>query len=287
MVNAKETVMKIATVLFSAVLFTTSIPLLSLSSAGQAAIIKKKLKKYVPYSDTIGWKLCQDKENFDCIIVKEKIVEEKIMTKRGEKIIKKRVFETWEELFPDAAARELVQKLNRLNIKLKKSMLIAVPKDKNKTLADFSPFPKWIAAPEKELIIFDPALLALAAYSPQGKLLRWMPAIGGMDRCIDTWRRCRTIVGELKVTIKGDEKTRSHKYPLGCPRKEPCAPMPWFVGFYKRLFGFHASEKMVGKHDSHGCVRLFLNDARWLHQNFAEERKTKVIIKKYPHPNRS
>ncbi len=265
--------MRVVTVLFFSVLFTIS-----------PAFAKEKPK--VPYSDTIGWKLCQNKEKFDCVIVKETGA-------------KKKIAETWEDLFPNTATRELIQKLNRLNIVLKKGMFIAVPKNHDgKKLMDFSPFPDWIIAPEEKILIFDPAILAWAAYSPQGKLLRWGPAIGGMDRCLDTWRRCRTIVGDdLGVTMKGNEKTRSHTYPIGCPKKEPCAPTPWFVGFYRRLpphilkkygrlYGFHASEKMVGKHASHGCVRLFLDDAKWINQNFAEK-GTKVIIKKYPYPNRS
>lgn len=249
------------------------------------ALAKEKTK--IPYSDTIGYKFCQDKDNFDCFVVKEKTVEIKIRTKQGEKTVKKTAPETWEELFPDEKIRGLVQKINRLNIKLKKGMPIAVPKDKNKTFADFSPFPEWIKTPEEKLIIFDPALLALAAYSPEGKLLRWMPAIGGMDRCPDTWRRCRTVVGTFKTGVKGDEKTRSHGYPIGCgSKKKPCALMAWFVPFFKQLYGFHASEKMEGKHASHGCVRLFLDDAKWLNQYFADV-GTKVIIKKYPYPNRS
>lgn len=273
-----------------AVLFTTP-----------AAFSKEKPK--IPYSDTIGWKLCQDKENFDCAVVKERIIEKK----RGRKTVKRHLMETWESLFPDAATRELIQKINRLNVPLKKGMPVAIPNDKTKTFMDFSPFPKTSKdlkdnftaveinqiPTDKKFVIFDPAHLAAAAYSPQGKLLRWMPALGGMDRCPDTWRRCRTVVGVFKFQVQGDEKSRSHIYPIGCPKKEPCALMPWFMGFYKCyppkkmcFYGFHASKQMVGKHASHGCVRLFLDDAKWLNQNFAEI-GTKVIIRKYPYPNRS
>jgi hypothetical protein len=162
-------------------------------------------------------------------------------------------------------------------------MPIAAPKNLiGKTLQDFSPFPKWIKAPDEKTLFFDPALLAWAAYKPNGELLRWGPAIGGMDRCLDTWRRCRTIVGTFKIIEIGDEDSRSHIYPIGCPRKEPCAPMPWYVKFEKKYgFGFHGSEKMKGKHASHGCVRLFADDAKWLNQKFVEN-GTKVITKKYP-----
>lgn len=253
---------------------------------------KKPVK--IPYSNTAGWSLCQNKEIFDCIVVKKNVTEiEKI--KKGKKIlVKKAILETWASLFPDNARRELVMKLNRLNIPLREGMFLAVPKDANKTLSDLSPFAKNMA-PIGKVLVFDPALLAWAAYDSDGKLVKWGPALGGMDRCPDTWQRCRTVVGDhFKVKFIGDENSRSHLYPIGCgSKKKPCARMPHFVGFHKCyprkrmcFYGFHASEKMVGKHASHGCVRLFLDDAEWLNQNFSEI-DTKVIIKKYPYPNRS
>lgn len=261
------------------ILMTVFAVLFTISTASAAE------KPRSPYSGTIGYELCQDKERFDCFIVVERVIEGKIISGNKERVVKKTVIDTWELLFPNAASRELVMKLNRLNVVLKKGMPLAIPKElAGKTLADFSPFPRWIKAPDEKVLIFDPALLAWAAYKPNGELIRWGPAIGGMDRCLDTWKRCRTVVGEFKVTIMGDAESRSHIYPIGCgSKKNPCAPMPWFIGFFKRLYGFHGSEKMVGKHASHGCVRLFLDDAKWLNQNFAEI-GTKVIIRKYPYP---
>lgn len=152
---------------------------------------------------------------------------------------------------------------------------------------DFSPFPKWIKAPEEKLMIFDPALLAWAAYKPNGELARWGPAIGGIDRCLDTWRRCRTPAGnKWKIIRKGDANAKSHVYPIGCGKKnKPCAPMPWFMQFEKHGYGFHGSDRMVGKHASHGCVRLFADDAKWLNQYFVEI-NTKVITKSYPNKSR-
>lgn len=238
------------------------------------AIAREKPK--APYSDTIGWKLCQDKEKFDCVIATEKTVEEQ----RGSRIVKKRLLDTWQSLFPDAALRELVMKLNRLNITLQKGMPLAVPKDKNKTLADFSPFPKWIKTPEEKLLIFDPALLAWAAYNENGRLVRWGPGLGGKDYCPDTKRACRTLVGNnFRVTVKGDKNSRSSGYPID--KSKPRARTPWIVYFYKHLYGIHGSDMMEGKHASHGCVRTFANDAEWINQKFTEI-GTKVIVRPYP-----
>jgi hypothetical protein len=242
-----------------------------------------KQKSVVPYSDTIGYKFCQDKEKFDCLVVREKVTESKVVVRGKEKTVKKTAAETWEELFPDAAVRELAMKLNRLNVPLKKGMLIAVPKNlSGKTLQDFSPFPKWIKATDGKMMIFNPAFLAWAAYKPNGEMLRWGPAIGGMDRCLDTWRRCRTVVGTWKIIRIGDANSRSHVYPVGCGRKDkPCALMPWFMQFEAHGYGFHGSDKLVGKHASHGCVRLFTNDAEWLNQHFVEM-GMRVITRQYP-----
>ncbi|MBU4422111.1 L,D-transpeptidase [Candidatus Parcubacteria bacterium] len=235
-----------------------------LSNSSAYANTNKNQK--IPYSDTAGYKLCQEKA-FDCLIVKEKTIEQKY----GKKVIRKAIPETWEELFPNENHRILIMKVNRLNIPLKKGMPIAVPKDKNKTLTDFSPFLSWIKPPGEKILIFNPKLLAWAAYLQNGKLLRWGPALGGMDRCPDTWRKCRTLIGVWRIIKKGDADSHSHIYPIGCGRKDnPCAPMPWFIQFEKHGYGFHGSHKMVGKHASHGCVRTFTDDAKWLNQNFVE-----------------
>lgn len=279
-------------------IYAASIVLFTTYTAGA------KTPQVIPFSNTIGWTLCQDKERFDCMVVKDR------------RIGKKTATETWESLFSNAVARELVEKINRLNIKLRKGMFIAVPEDKNKTLADFSPFPEtlnelknsleiylpykdWATAAEamelidsidsgQKVIIWHPGFLAAAFYDEKGNLTRWMPAIGGRDRCLDTWKKCRTVTGKFKVEFLGDENSRSHLYPIGCPRKEPCAKMPHFVGFYQCyprqrmcFYGFHASEKMEGKHASHGCIRLFLDDAKWLNKEFAKI-GTLVVTMPYP-----
>jgi hypothetical protein len=253
--------MKVVTVLCFTVLFTIS-----------PAFAATK-QKSIPYSDTIGWKLCQDKKNFDCVIVKESGT-------------KKRTPETWANLFPNAAERELMQKLNRLNIMLKMGMPLAVPKDKKKTIMDFSPFPKSIEAPKEKLVIFDPALLAWSAYDQDGRLLHWAPALGGKDYCPDVHRACRTVVGNFKVITWGDAHSVSNGYPI--ERYKPRAKIPWVVWFYlnpqRLLYGIHGSNMMEGKHASHGCVRTFTDDAKWLNKNFVEI-GTRVIVRPYPQKN--
>ena len=50
--------------------------------------------------------------------------------------------QSWEKLFPDSKQRDVVKRLNRMNIKLRKGMIIAVPKNSSIDLMDISPFYK-------------------------------------------------------------------------------------------------------------------------------------------------
>jgi len=220
-----------------------------------------KKTKYDPYANMYGRKLCQD-ARFSCVVIDKDTA--------------------WDKFRPDARERELIMKLNRLNIPLKKGMTVAIPKDLKKSLMDFSPYPKKTASIGEKFIVFDPALLAWAAYDKDGNLVRWAPGLGGKDYCPDIKRACRTIVGDFAVTMKGHATSRSGAYPIGCGGKgKPCALMPWVMYFYKHLYGIHGSDTMVGYHASHGCVRTFSDEAKWLNQNFVEI-GTKVFVKPYP-----
>jgi len=139
--------------------------------------------------------------------------------------------------------------------------------------------------PEK-VLVFDPKLLAWAAYDENGDLVRWGPAAGGKDYCPDVERGCHTRVGAFRVYVKGGPNFKSGKYPVDCGepdengKTEACAPMPWFMGFASPGYGFHASGNVPGRNASHGCVRLYYEDAEWLNQRFVEI-GTKVVIKPY------
>lgn len=247
--------MKVATVLFFAVLFTIYMPVAETRKAAKP--------KFVPYQKMYGHKLCKEKE-FTCVTISK--------------------ITTWEKFWPNARERELIMKLNRLNVKvLKPGMPVAIPENMDgKTLMDWSPFSKKIESLGEKFVVFDPVLLAWGAYDKDGNLVRWAPALGGADWCYDTHRKCRTVVGDnFKVEIKGNENSRSGGYPLGCGGKRPCARMPWVMYFYKHLYGIHGSDTMVGWNASHGCIRTFTDEALWLHKNFIEV-GTKVIVKPYP-----
>jgi len=216
-------------------------------------------------SGLYGETLCNESE-FHCLTVTVVTAEKEIKTKRGLKKIEVIMPQTWAELWPDEREREIVMKVNRLNIKLKAGMIIAVPNDlTDKTLLDFSPYEKKIEAPNKKLLIFDPNLLAWAAYDDLGNLVRWGPAVGGKKGKL-------TVVGNFHIIKKSGPKCRSGKYN---------APMPWAMFFHPAGYAFHGSPNVPGHNASHGCVRLFNDDAEWLNKNFVEV-GTKVIIRPYP-----
>jgi hypothetical protein len=223
-----------------------------------------------------GKELCGDTVNFYCLEIDETIVK----TSAGTTIKEKKVIPTWEMLWPNETDREIVMKINRRNIALKKGDILAVPYDMlDKTFFDYSPFPYQIESGEK-MIIWDPSLLAYGAYDQNGTLVRWGPGVGGKDKCSDIGRSCLTRPGEFHIIRKEGLNFRSGRYPLGCSGSK-CAPMPYSM-FFEDNYALH-SGNLPGANASHGCVRLFYSDAAWLNQNFVEI-GTKVIIKPYPKP---
>ena len=134
----------------------------------------------------------------------------------------------------------------------------------------FRPFETRIAPTGQKVLIFDPKLYAFAAYNPDGKIARWGPAVGGKPGL-------ETPEGTYEVYAKGDAKCRSTQYPEGCSGMA-CSAMPYCMTFHQG-YALHAGH-LPGRHASHGCVRLFYDDAKWLNEEFVEI-GTKVIIKAY------
>lgn len=172
--------------------------------------------------------------------------------------------DTWHRLWPNARERQVVAKLNRMNVQLRPGMIIAVPKNlRRMNIFDISPFPINIRAPGERLVIVDLSSLAWGAYSPGGQLQNWGPVSGGMQWCNDVKRRCRTITGSYRFYAQRGPGCFSRKYPLG----RGGARMPYCMFFY-RGFALHGSPVVPGYHASHGCIRAFVDDARWLNEQF-------------------
>ncbi|EKE01049.1 MAG: enhanced entry protein [uncultured bacterium] len=184
---------------------------------------------------------------------------------------------TWDRLLPDPRRQYIVKKINRMNIELEPGMVIALPNDLDQ--ADelmFAPFPTRITPFDRTVVIVDLSDQAFAAYDTFGSLVHWGPISAGQDWCADVGRGCRTPVGSYYVQSKGGPGCSSSKYPI----PEGGAPMP-FCMFFRGGYALHASPAVPGYHASHGCVRLFYEDAEWLNKEFVEfgnGKATKVIV---------
>jgi len=193
--------------------------------------------------------------------------------------------QNWRSLFPDTHDRGIVMRINRMNTSLYPGLTIAVPDDlDNADIMDFSPFPQNISSTGEKTIVFDPNELAWGAYDADGTLLRWGPASGGADYCRDIDDACQTHEGTFRIYSVGSSDCYSKKFPL----PDGGAPMPYCMYFVNGQ-AFHGEPRgLPGFNASHGCVRMYVNDAEWLRYSFVEGpysgnqfRGTKVIVNAY------
>lgn len=217
---------------------------------------------YAPF----GRKLCKKSDSYSCLKIKRR--------------------QSWETLFPNDSQRMLVMRLNRMNTPLYPGVIIAVPKNLNTAqLMDFSPFPARIKPSGQKVLFVDPTVLAWGAYNSSGQLLRWGPASLGSNYCPDLGHRCHSPVGTFHVYQKGSVYCKSHKFPL--PRGG--APMPYCMFFHGGAALHGEPSGLPGDNASHGCIRLFVSDAKWLSESFVVP-GTLVIVEPYgsfSHPTAS
>lgn len=212
------------------------------------------LFSHAAYAKAYGAKICEQEEYY-CYI-----------SQRGD---------TWEKLFSDPEERDAVMRLNRMNTKLYPGLKIAIPDKFSGSYMTYSPFPLQIDPLGKKSIKVSLTHQAFGAYDEDGNLQHWGPISGGRGYCPDVGRRCGTPAGKYFIYHKRGSGCVSSKYPVG----KGGAPMPYCM-FFNGGFALHGSYTVPGYHDSHGCVRLFVNDAKWLNQNFTNGTRVEVIISK-------
>jgi hypothetical protein len=183
--------------------------------------------------------------------------------------------DSWESLFPFAEHRDTLMRLNRMNIRLRPGMRIAVPEDIDFVTPEaLAPFAPAIEPAYSNRIVIDLDELAWGAYSAEGELLKWGPISGGKDYCADVKQPCPTLQGDFIIYRTGTGKCKSKKFPIG----KGGAKMPWCM-FYDGGYAIHGSYEVPGYHASHGCVRTFIEDAHWLNRYFIHPGWTRVIIR--------
>lgn len=176
--------------------------------------------------------------------------------------------DSWEQLFPNPQERDLVKRVNRMNIRLKSGMTIAVPKNLDRvSIYDVSPFPRYIESAKEKIILVSQKQLAWAAYDEQGELIWWGPISTGSGHCSSPDGTCLTPAGSFRIIRKQDIDCISTVFPVRPDGNNGGAVMPYCMHFF-RGFALHGSDSVPGYRASHGCVRMFIEDARWLNEEF-------------------
>lgn len=197
--------------------------------------------------------------------------------------IKVKYGENWESLFPNEEERDIVRRVNRMNITLRAGMTIAVPKNIDRlTIYDVSPFPRYIEPSGEKTIYVSQPKLAWGAYDDKGELLWWGPLSSGSGHCKGLDGTCVTPSGSFRVIRKQDIDCVSTAFPMRSDGENGGAEMPYCMHFF-RGYALHGSDTVPGYRASHGCVRIFVEDARWLNEEFVElpggeGRGTRVIV---------
>lgn len=197
--------------------------------------------------------------------------------------LKTKAYETWESLFPNDEIRDIIKRVNRMNIPLRTGMIIAVPKNIDRlTIYDVSPFPRYIDTTGEKTIYINQNKLAWAAYNNDGELVWWGPLSSGSGHCRGLDGTCITPAGTFRVIRKQDIECISTTFPMRASGEYGGAEMPYCMHFY-RGYALHGSDTVPGYRASHGCVRIFIEDARWLNEEFVDlpgygVKGTKVVV---------
>lgn len=192
--------------------------------------------------------------------------------------------DTWETLFPAPQERDIVKRVNRMNVNLKPGMTLAVPNNIDRiTIYDVSPFPRYIESDGEKTIFVNQKELAWGAYDEKGELVWWGPISSGTGNCPEELGGCKTPAGAFRVIRKQDIDCISTAFPIRANGLSGGAVMPFCMHFL-RGYALHGSYLVPGYRDSHGCVRMFIEDAQWLNEEFIDlpggegAKGTRVVI---------
>lgn len=191
--------------------------------------------------------------------------------------------ESWSSLFPNEETRDIVRRINRMNISLRPGMTIGIPKNLDRlTIYDVSPFPRYIEANGEKTIYISQQKLAWGAYNAEGELIWWGPVSSGSDLCKGVIGGCTTPTGSYRVIRKQDFDCVSTSFPRRLDDDNGGAQMPYCMHFF-RGYALHGSEEVPGYRASHGCIRMFTEDAKWLNEEFVDlpggdQKGTRVVI---------
>ena len=191
--------------------------------------------------------------------------------------------DSWESLFANPEERDIIKRVNRMNIRLRPGMNVAVPKNIERlSIYDVSPFPRYINKTGEKTIYVSQKELAWGAYDENGELIWWGPLSSGSGKCSESMGGCKTPTGSFRVIRKQDIECVSTAFPIRSDGNNGGAVMPFCMHFF-RGYALHGSYSVPGFRDSHGCVRMFIEDAQWLNEEFVDvpgagDKGTRVVV---------
>jgi lipoprotein-anchoring transpeptidase ErfK/SrfK len=125
-----------------------------------------------------------------------------------------------------------------------------------------------------KVFVFNPRSLQWSVYGANGNLVRSGHAVGGQGYCPDIHRSCRTPVGSYRIYEKAGAGYKSTRYPL----PNGGAPMPYAM-FFHGQYAIHGANNVPNRNASHGCIRVYPSDARYLSSILPYG--TRVIVRPY------
>lgn len=144
---------------------------------------------------------------------------------------------------------------------------------------DGAPLPQRLKNSGEKAILVDPKEHVWGAYNIAGKLIRWGIATTGARLCTGEKGSCRTSTGTFRIYSLGNNACVSLKYDN--------ASMPYCM-YFNGGQALHGSSDVRFENVSHGCVRVHIDDAKWLRYHFVEGpatrngyRGTKIVILSY------
>ncbi|TAK72221.1 MAG: L,D-transpeptidase [Gammaproteobacteria bacterium] len=129
----------------------------------------------------------------------------------------------------------------------------------------------------KKMVLVDPNVHAWGAYDQDGHLVRAGIATAGGATCPpdDPAPDCRTGVGTFHITSMRGEDCYSKVY----PKPHGGGLMPYCM-YFNNGEALHGSPDnvVIEANVSHGCVRMRIQDAQWMQENFAQVGTTVKVL---------
>jgi L,D-transpeptidase ErfK/SrfK len=184
--------------------------------------------------------------------------------------------QTWQSLYGKRA--NIARFYNRQNVALEARQVVVNPPT-GRAWGDFLPQSARIRTDEAYHLVVDPGTYSFVLYE-SGQAVHFGAAVCGAAWCEDVGRRCQTPSGNFPVSEIAGPNRRSSKYPVIEAAEGKGALMPYYLRLTKSGVGVHA-RYIRGRHETHGCIGVFYDDAKWLNLNVATPHGLVVTVRPY------